>query len=453
MKPEIRQARSSEETHSLRRRHKRLLEQMQPRSVAVIFAGARGASYPAARADQNVAYLTGLDEPDVVAVFHRSAQGDGGASADGAQEGRAYLFKRDRDRHYELWNGPMLSLGEARAELGFDAVHDIKELEHELAGWLVDVETLYLDLRGDSPLGSAVQRAMDKARVRCHGAELRETWGLMSELRMIKDDYELRLLERAAAITSEGHRAAMTLVRPGMTEAVLQAELEAVFKRGGATGLGYQSIVASGANACCLHYTRNSCGIAGGDLVLIDAGASYLDYTADVTRTFPASGRFSPEQALVYDIVLEVQLACLAAVQPGASHHELQILAASLLCDKLHQAGLLDQSATECFESGDYKRFYGHSLGHWLGRDVHDLGPSYRGNRPRPFEPGHVLTIEPGLYFQLYDERVPEAFRGIGIRIEDDVVVTAEGGCRVLTDVVKSRDAIEALMAAGGRVS
>jgi Xaa-Pro aminopeptidase len=440
MKQDVRTPRCESETASLRGRHERLLRALPEGSVALVLASGGSGGYPPSRPNQDFVYISGLDEPQAAAVFVR-------------KEGqlRSVLFKKERDRHHELWHGPMLSLAEAQDQLGFDSVLNLADLEKELQSFVKGVQSIFMASNGVDPhvLGQ-VQRALDGARIRRHGVELRETQGLLAELRLVKDALEQEFLGKAAGATSAGHARAMQMVQPGWTELRLQAELEAEFKRQGATGLGYSSIVASGANGCCLHYTRNQSIIEPSDLVLIDAGASYNDYTADVTRTFPASGRFTAEQALVYDIVLDVQELCLASVRPGASHHELQNLAIQRLCTLLEQAGLLDRSANETIETSDYKRFYPHSLGHWLGRDVHDVGPSYRAEQPRPFEPGHVLTIEPGVYFQLDDERVPQAFRGMGIRIEDDVLVTP-AGCRVLTDVVKSRKDIEEWMAQGRR--
>jgi Xaa-Pro aminopeptidase len=409
-------------------------------AVFVSLSASEGGGYPGGRPDQNLAYLCGLEEPGVAAVFFRGEGGD-----------RSLLFKRDRDRTYELWHGPMLSVSEARQQLGFDEVFDVSVFENELVALFRSCELIFFDDNGEPGLVASVRRAMDAARVIRHGVEIRQAQRLVAELRLIKDDFEIDLMDRAGQITSQGHAAAMTKVKPGMTEGMLQAEVEFAFKQAGASGLGYPSIVASGANACCLHYTLNSCEIATDDLVLIDAGARYSGYTGDVTRTFPASGKFSREQATLYDIVLDVQESCLAAVKPGSSHSVLQQMAVGLMCERLEAAGLLDTGSAECAESGDYKRFYGHSLGHWLGRDVHDVGSVAKGKKPRLFEPGHVITIEPGIYFQIYDERVPERYRGIGIRIEDDVVVT-DRGSRTLTTVVKKRSDIEFLMAQKGGI-
>lgn len=434
MKNEIRQPRPTAETDSIKKRHQRVFSYLERSAILVVTSGQQIGSYGGGRPCQNMAYLSGLLEPGAAAVFVTHSSGN-----------RSLLFKRERDRTYELWNGPMLSLADARHELGFDQVLDTTEFEPEMTKLLRECSILHFEASTEAALTSALHRAIDASRARRNGMEIREARKIMAELRLVKDDFEIACMERACELTSLGHTVAMQKVRPGMREYELQAEIEYAFKSGGAESLGYGSIVAAGANGCCLHYTVNNCPIGENDLVLVDAGAQFSGYTGDVTRTFPASGKFTREQALVYDIVLDVQEKCVARVRPGESHWSLQNFAVKSLCEQLHAAGILDRSPEECVLSEDYKRFYAHSLGHWLGRDVHDLGPSTDGGKPRVFESGNIITIEPGLYFQLYDQRIPEAFRGIAVRIEDDVLVTSAGQ-RTLTDTVKRRRDIETLM-------
>jgi Xaa-Pro aminopeptidase len=435
VKDEIRQPRSAAETQSIKKRHGRVFGFLEPASILIVTSGQQASSYGGARHCQNMAYLSGLLEPGAAAVFVAHSSGN-----------RSILFKRERDRSYELWNGPMLSIADSRHELGFDQVFDATEYESEMTKLLRECTVLYFESSSDVALTAALNRAIDASRARRNAMEIRETRRIMADLRLVKDDFEIACMERACEITAMGHTVGMQKVRPGMQEYELQAEIEYAFKSRGAESLGYTSIVAAGANGCCLHYTMNNCPISENDLVLVDAGAQFRGYTGDVTRTFPASGKFSREQAIVYDIVLDVQEQCVARVRPGESHWNLQNFAVKSMCERLHAAGILDRSPQECVESEDYKRFYGHSLGHWLGRDVHDLGPSTENGRPRLFQSGNIITIEPGLYFQRYDERIPAAFRGIAVRIEDDVLVT-EVGQRTLTDCAKKRSDIETLMA------
>jgi Xaa-Pro aminopeptidase len=448
MKAALRERVGSQELGALQGRRVRLFQALGSVPSVLVVSSAPDAPAPYSmvspyRNNQNLTYLSGCDEPSTVAVF---------VSCGTVQ--RCLLFKKERDLQFELWNGPMMSLQDAHESLGFDQVFPLADLDRELARYLSDAEVLYFESSGEEALDFRVQRAVEMSRSRRIGLEIRESRHVLASLRLIKDNVEVERLAEAGRVTSVGHTAAMTCaaswIRAGRSlhERTLQAAVEHAFRVEGAEGTGYPSIVASGSNACCLHYNVNRCAVDPADLVLIDAGAQVSGYTGDVTRTFPASGVFSAEQALVYDIVLDVQMACIERVKPGESHISLQNFAIRLMCERLVAAGLLDRSVDECMETDDYKRFYPHNLGHWLGRDVHDAGTARIGGRPVHFQPGHVITVEPGLYFQLYDERVPAAFRGIGVRIEDDVLVTASG-CRNLTSVIKARGEIEALMASG----
>lgn len=439
MKSELRGVLSSEQRKFFQARREALIGRLGAVPSVLVVASSPDASPPynmvtAYRPDQSLAYLSGLDEPASAAVF----------ISNGPVQ-RSLLFKKDRDLQFELWNGPMLSLQDAHEQLGFDHVYALGELERELAQALSDAEILYFEDSGDSELTRIVDQSIARSRARRVGLEVRESRHLLASLRLCKDDLELDALSKASQITAAGHEAAMKAARPGVAEFELQAEVEYAFRRAGAQGTGYPSIVAAGSNACCLHYNVNSCRAAEGDLVLIDAGAQYAGYTADVTRTFPVTGQFSREQALIYDIVLDAQNACIARAKPGESHQSLQMCAIERMCSALYDAGILDREPKECQETEDYKRFYPHNLGHWLGRDVHDVGTAKVGARPVHFVAGHVITIEPGLYFQLHDERIPEAYRGIGVRIEDNIVIT-ESGCRNLTTAVKARGEVESMV-------
>ena len=267
-------------------------------------------------------------------------------------------------------------------------------------------------------------------------------------MRLYKSAGELKVMQRAADISCEAHTRAMQVCRPGMYEYQLEAELQHTFMRHGSRSPAYSSIVAAGRNGCILHYTENTSQIRDGDLILIDAGCELDCYASDITRTFPANGRFSPEQRAIYDIVLAAQYASIEAIGPDRSWNESHDASLRVITAGLVELGLLKGDVDELIAAEAYRRFYMHRVGHWLGMDVHDVGEYRVGGVWRALEPGMVMTVEPGIYISPDDDSVPRKWRGIGIRIEDDVVVT-KTGCQVLTgNVVKEPDEIEALMAA-----
>lgn len=439
MKAALRQGLTSEARFSLLGRHRRLFEalgQFGAPCLFVVTPGPWGGAYGHHTIRADIAYLSALDEPDVIAAFYK----------DGATE-RSLLFKKERNAFYELWNGPMRSISDAQSDLGFSEVIELQNAEKELAALLKKSSILFHESGSNTVLDRVVLEAIASSAARRDGLEIRESRGILAQLRLLKDSFELNCLLRANEITSRGHELAMQYAKPGQNEFEIRARLEYGFGMLGGQGLGYDSIVASGSNACCLHYTVNSCQTSAGELVLVDAGAMFGGYTADVTRTFPISGKFTSEQAIIYDIVLETQKACIEIAQPGESLVSLQNFAVRKLCEGLRAAGLLEQSVDACIQSEDYKRFYPHSIGHWLGRVVHDVGARSRGGAPLAFEAGHVITVEPGIYIQPNDERFPESFRGIGVRIEDNIHIT-DDGAQNLTTAVKQRQDIEALMLA-----
>jgi Xaa-Pro aminopeptidase len=281
------------------------------------------------------------------------------------------------------------------------------------------------------------------SRLRRNGAEILNVRDVIHEMRLFKAEDEQEALRKANAIASRAHEAAMQFARAGASEFQVQAVLESVMLSAGSAQLGYPSIVASGANACCLHYNVNTCALAAGELLLIDAGCEWNFYTADITRTFPVSGQFTPEQRILYELVLDTQLKAIASVRPGAKWSELNESAGRILTSGLKDCGILKCSQEEAWEKKKYKEFFPHGLGHWLGMDVHDVGRYKIKNVERPFEPGMCLTIEPGLYIQPGSPDVDERWHGIGIRIEDNILVTAEG-CENLTPCIKNTAEVEA---------
>ncbi|ADV28468.1 peptidase M24B X-Pro dipeptidase/aminopeptidase domain protein [Pseudoxanthomonas suwonensis 11-1] len=392
------------------------------------------------RQDSDFWYLSGFPEPEAVLVL-----------VPGRKHGEALLFCRERDPEREAWDGPRFGQEGAVEAFGMDDAYPIEDLDDILPGLLEGRSRVYYhfgrDAEFDLKLIGWVNRV--RAQVR-HGAqpphEFLELGHLLHEQRLFKSREELRLMQKAAEISVQAHQAAMRAVRPGMHEYELQAEVERVFRAADAWP-AYASIVGAGGNGCVLHYIANNARIHDGDLVLIDAGAEYRNYAADITRTFPANGRFSKEQRALHDLVGQAQAAALAKARPGEPWLAMHEAAVETLTEGLLRLGLLKGTLAKNLASEAYKRFYRHKSGHWLGLDVHDVGDYRIDGESRLLEPGMVFTIEPGLYVMPDDTSVPTRWRGIGIRTEDDVVVTAEGH-RILTEgLARSADEIEAFMA------
>ena len=412
-------------------------------------------------------FLTGFDEPDAVAVFN---------PADVKE--RYVLFVRPRDRQMEIWNGRRAGVEGAVTQYGADAAYAIDELDDRVRGWLIDHPTLHYRL-GNPAYDARVMRLLVElraARSRGHDTPVRveDPGPILHAMRLRRSSAELAAERRACEISAEAHAEAMRYARPGLHEYEVQAALEFVFRVNGSPRDGYPSIVASGPNACILHYQENRRRMEDGDLLLIDAGCEYGYYTADITRTFPVNGRFTPPQRGVYELVLAAQQAAIAAVRPGQPYEAMHEAARRVLTEGLIALGVLPRGLAESLAMHHYREFYMHGTGHWVGMDVHDVGDYRVHGRPRTLEPGMVVTVEPGLYFdpelesvsfalreyseeEMWDRRlrlgmaaarrleeeekataphvthaVPAALRGIGVRIEDDVLVT-ETGYEVLT--------------------
>ncbi len=392
------------------------------------------------RQDSDFWYLGGFPEPESVLVL-----------VPGRAHGEVLLFCRERDPEREAWDGPRFGQEGAVEVFGMDDAYPFEDMDEILPGLLEGRSRVYYhfgrDAEFDLKLIGWVNRV--RAQVR-HGAqpphEFLELGHLLHEQRLFKSREELKLMQAAADISVRAHQAAMRVVRPGIHEYELQAELECVFRAADACP-AYASIVGAGANGCVLHYVANNARVRDGDLVLVDAGAEYRNYAADITRTFPANGRFSKEQRALHDLVGQAQAAALAQARPGNPWSALHEAALETLTEGLLQLGLLKGTLAKNIAGEHYKRFYMHKSGHWLGLDVHDVGDYRIDGEPRLLEPGMVLTIEPGLYVSPGDTSVPARWRGIGIRTEDDVAITDDGH-RVLTaGLARSADEIEAFMA------
>ncbi|MCL6713647.1 aminopeptidase P N-terminal domain-containing protein [Pseudoxanthomonas sp. z9] len=392
------------------------------------------------RQDSDFWYLCGFPEPEAVLVL-----------VPGRRHGETLLFCRERDPERESWDGPRAGQEGAVDHYGMDDAYPIEDLDEILPGLLEGRSRVYYHFGRDADFDLKLIGWVRHVRAQVRqGAqpphEFLELGHLLHDLRLFKSKEELKLMQRAADISVEAHRAAMRAVRPGIHEYELQADVERVFRANDAWP-AYGSIVGAGANACVLHYRANN-GIArDGDLVLIDAGAEFRGYASDITRTFPVNGRFSPAQRALHDLVGQAQQAALAQAQPGLPYEAGHLAAVEMLTEGLLRLGLLKGSLERNIAEGHYRRFYRHKTGHWLGLDVHDVGDYRIEGESRLLEPGMVFTIEPGLYVSPDDTSVAEKWRGIGIRTEDDVVITADGH-RVLTDgLARSAGEIEAAMA------
>lgn len=432
------------EIRTFQARRQRLARQMQ-QGVAVIPTAPerprnRDAHFPY-RFDSYFYYLTGFDEPEAALVVIS------GASP------RSILFCREKNVEREIWDGFRHGPAAARAEFGFDETYPITELDQRMPDLLADQPAAYCHLGADGAWDARVMGWMNTVRGRARTGvipprDLRDPHALLDEMRLIKDAAELDTMRRAAAVSCGAHRRAMQAARPGMREYEVEAELLHEFRRHGAQSPAYTSIVATGANACVLHYVRNDAELKAGDLLLIDAGCEIDGYASDITRTFPVAGTYSGPQKDVYELVLSAQSAALDAIRAGSPWNAPHDAAVRVLARGLIDLGLLAGSMDQALETESYKRFYMHRTGHWLGLDVHDAGDYKREGAWRRLEPGMVLTVEPGCYIRP-GEGVPPAFANIGVRIEDDVVVTA-AGCEVLTAAApKAMADVEALMRDG----
>ena len=425
-----------------RHRRQALMATLPPRSAVLLPAASlvtrSNDSEYAFRQDSDFHYLTGFPEPDALLVL-----------LPGRAEGETVLFCQDKDPAKEAWTGIRIGAEGAVAHYGVDQAFENAERDERLSELLDGREAVYLPLDDEAAVALAEEVRRDLGARARQGAEapraLCDVTHLIHERRLIKSEAELVLMRHAGEISARAHVRAMHTSRPGLYEYHLQAELEHEFLWQGGQAPAYSTIVGGGANACVLHYIENASPLRDGDLVLIDAGVEFDLYAGDITRTFPVNGRFTAEQRRVYEIVLTAQERAVQAVAPGVTLAEIHQGVVQDLTAGLIELGLLEGSVEERVEDDSYRRFYLHSTSHWLGLDVHDVGGYRRDGEPRRLEPGMVLTVEPGLYLP-EDDDIPEALRGIGIRIEDDVAVTAEGH-EVLTSGVPKRAAdIEALM-------
>jgi Xaa-Pro aminopeptidase len=390
------------------------------------------------RFDSYFYYLSGFAEPEAVLVVVA------------ADDVKSLLFCRDKHEEREIWDGFRYGPQAAREAFAFDEAHSIASLDEMMPKLLADQPAMFCDVGENSEWDARLIKWLNAVRAQVRTgiaapAELRDMRTLLDEMRLTKDAHELDVMRRAARISANAHRRAMRHTRPGLHEYQVEAELLHEFRSHGAQAPAYTPIVAGGANACVLHYVANDAELRDGELLLIDAGCELDGYASDITRTFPINGRFSPAQRDVYALVLDAQAAAIAKVAPGNAWQDPHDAAVRVLVQGFVDLGLLEGSIDGLIESGDFRRFYMHRTGHWLGMDVHDCGDYKREGRWRTLAPGMVLTVEPGCYIRP-GEGVPEQFWNIGVRIEDDAAVTADG-CDIITShAPKTIADIEALM-------
>lgn len=419
-------------------RRRRLAEAIGP-AIAVVPTAPervrnRDSHYPY-RFDSHFYYLTGFAEPEAVLVLVSN---------------KSILFCRERNPEREIWEGFRHGPEAARERFGFDEAHPIGALDREMERLLENQPALYYPMGADPEWDARAMRWLNavRARVRTGIAapeRVHDVRAVIDDMRLVKDAHELGIMRRAARIAAAAHRRAMQRARPGRNEYEIEAELLYEFRRNGAQFPAYSPIVASGANACVLHYVFNDAPLRDGDLLLVDAGCELDGYASDLTRTYPVNGRFGAAQREVYEIVLAAQRAALDKVRPGSAWNEPHDAAVKVLAQGMIDLRLLPGSLEEVLEKETYKRFYMHRTGHWLGLDVHDAGDYKRQGNWRALAAGMTLTVEPGLYIRA-EEDIPERLRNIGVRIEDDVLV-AEAGCEVLTaEAPKAIADLEALM-------
>jgi len=401
------------------------------------------------RQNSDFFYLTGFEEPEAIAVIAPS------------RPKKFTLFVRPRDLEQEIWTGYRAGVEGAVSDYNADEAFTIGEFDDKLAEIIDGPSVLYYAFGHTSPEidQKIIQQLTQMREMNRRPLEpptaIVDPSSILHEMRVLKSAEEIEIMQRAADIAAEAHVEAMKTVRAGMMEYEVEAMLEAYFRKHGAAGSSYTSIIGGGGNATVLHYIDNKDQLQAGDLLLVDAGAEYKGYASDITRTFPINGKFTDAQRDIYDLVLKCQKSCVDMVRPGVRLEDLKTHSIEILTEGMVELGLLKGEPKKLIEEKKYMQFYMHNLGHYLGIDVHDAGRYYFKGESRPAEAGMVMTIEPGLYISPDTSRIPEGFNrdipekylGIGVRIEDDVCVT-ENGARVLTNKVpKEREEIEALMA------
>ncbi len=427
------------------RRRKELMAMMEPNSIAIVPAApertrSRDTEHHY-RQDSDLLYLSGFAEPKTVLVL-----------IPGRDHGEYVLFVRERNREREIWDGYRAGPDGACTEYGADDAFPIDDIDDILPGLIEGRERVYYAMGKDSEFDKQVMDWVNTIRAKVRSGatppgEFLDLSHFLHEQRLFKSAAELRVMKDAGEISCRAHVRAMKLCKPGVMEYQLEAEIMHEFGKSGARFPAYNTIVGGGKNGCILHYIENSAALKNGDLVLIDAGCELDYYAADITRTFPVNGKFSPEQKALYEICLRAQLEAIAVAKPGNHWNDPHETTVRVITQGLVDVGLLEGDVKDLIKTEAYKEFYMHRAGHWLGMDVHDVGDYKVGGEWRVLEPGMVLTVEPGIYVAPDNERVAKKWRGIGIRIEDDVLITKEGNEVLTKDAPKTVEEIESVMA------
>ncbi len=427
------------------RNRQELMSKMGEDSVAVFFT-APEATYShdvhyTYRQDSNFHYLTGFPEPGAVAVL---APG---------HETPFTLFVRPRDLEKEIWNGFRAGTEGAQSTYGADAAFNLEELSDRLPTYLADRKHLYFKFGASDKVDAEVFAALNAVRGQIRNGvkapqHLHDPGLYLNEMRLFKKPYEIDMMRKASKISAEAHMELMKALKPGMYEYQMESVLMSYFRERNAR-MGYPAIVGGGVNATILHYIENQARLEDGDLLLVDAGAEYAHYNADITRTSPVNGRFNPTQRAVYEVVLAAQEQAVAMAKPGVGFDEIHAKSTGVITEGLVDLGLLKGSVEDLIEKKAYQKFYMHKTGHWIGADVHDMGDYLNDDgKFRKLEAGMVMTVEPGIYVGPHlKSEVPEAFHNMGIRIEDDILITENGHENLTEDVPKAIAEIEALMA------
>jgi Xaa-Pro aminopeptidase len=424
-----------------------LLKQLGNQGVAVFFAAKEcirnGLEFYPYRQNSDFYYLTGFIEPESIGVL-----------IPGRKEGEFVLFNREHDPVKEIWCGSCVGQERACLEFGADQAFSISEVDSILPQLLAGRQYIYSNVSGDGEFDPKINFWIKQARLSASGDikslhKLINIGEILHEMRLKKSNLELELIRKAAAITAEGYSRAMRKCRPGIHEFELESELLYEFMRLGGRYEAFKTIVGGGANACTLHYSKNANKLIDGDLVLVDAGVEYKYYCADVSRTFPVNGKFLPQQRAIYEAVLEAQLEVIKQIRPGIRFNSLQLIAERVITEHLAALGLLKGAIDDLISSQAFKPFFMHKIGHWLGLDVHDVGQYRVNDESRILESGMVLTIEPGIYIAPNTTFIDDKWKNIGVRIEDEILVT-ENGCDILTNMIpKTVSEIEATMKGG----
>jgi Xaa-Pro aminopeptidase len=427
-----------------KKRRKQLMQRIGKGNIALLGSSStkirnRDVHYPY-RQDSDFYYLTGFSEPDALAVF-----------IPGREQGEYILFCREFDATKALWEGAHAGLEGATGHYQADDAFPIDDLDDILPGMLENKHKVFYPMGRDSDLDHHLLDWINHIKSQSRSGlvapgELVSLEHILHEMRLFKSNEEIKLMRRAAEVSAIGHVKAMQACKAGLYEYQIEAELVHHFMVEGLRSVAYPSIVAGGKNACVLHYTENTDKLKNGDLLLIDAGAECDHYAADITRTFPVSGRFSEPQKQLYQLVLDAQTAAIEQIKPGMPWHNAHDASVEVLTKGLVSLGLLEGKVKALIKKEKFKQFYMHRIGHWLGMDVHDVGDYKVDQKWRLLEPGMVLTVEPGLYIPVDCLTVDEKWRGIGIRIEDDLLVTEQGHEILTHGVPKTIMEIEALM-------